>query len=351
MPEENKVLDIKDYFNFSVEPINENFNSSSFKKLNIPKSQQGHIDMLVSQFPQLNSASTLKNAYAVKFPDGINTGHLMPYRNGGVGTPIQGDDGKIIAHASLHELKSQAVVLGAFSAMSIATGQYFLSEINSKLDMLNQEIDKVLDFLYGDKKAELLSEINFVQYAHKNFSSIMQHEDQRIATISGLQAAKKVAMKDIEFYMCDLDAKANTSTKSYNDFYKLSEDSFLIKDSLELSTQLYVMSSLMECFYAQNTDTEYINEVKNSTLYYINKCNSRILSDFSKLNGHNNGFKQGVIKKVDTEYLDNKFKTVISALTVGEDSQMRKVIDTALNNALSIDTYYMNNKGEVFISA
>ncbi len=350
MSEENNVVNISDFFNFQIESVNENLNTNRFKKLNIPKSQQGSIDMLVSQLPQLNSANTLKNAYAVKFPEGIK-GELMKYKTGGVGTPMQGDNGKIVGHASLHKLKSQAVVLGAFSAISIATGQYFLSEINSKLDMLNQAIDKVLGFLYGDKKSELLSEINFVQYAYKNFSSIMQHEEQRIATISGLQSAKKVAMKDIEFYMCDLDSKANTSTKSYSNFYQLSEDAFQIKDSLEMSTQLYVMGSLMESFYAQNTDAEYINEVKSSTLYYINKCNSRILSDFSKLNGHHNGFKQGVIKKIDTEYLDNKFKTVISALTAGEDSQMRKVIDAALDNPLSIDTYYINNKGEVYISA
>jgi hypothetical protein len=44
-----------------------------------------------------------------------------------------------------------------------------------------------------------MSEINFIQRAYKNYNSIMNHESQRIATISSIQNAEKVAMKDIEF--------------------------------------------------------------------------------------------------------------------------------------------------------
>ena len=64
-----------------------------------------------------------------------------------------------------------------------------------------------MDFLYGDKKAELMSEISFTKYAFENYASIMAHEAQRAATITSLQSAKKVAMNDIEFYIHDLNLK------------------------------------------------------------------------------------------------------------------------------------------------
>lgn len=57
--------------------------------------------------------------------------------------------------------------------MSIASGQYFLSEINNNLSAINQKADKILEFLYGDKKAELMSEVSFVNFAYQNYNSIM----------------------------------------------------------------------------------------------------------------------------------------------------------------------------------
>ena len=74
--------------------------------------------------------------------------------------------------------------------MAFASGQYFITQVNSELQKINQNIDKILEFLYGDKKAELLSEVSFVKYAYENFSSIMAHDEQRVATIASLQNAK-----------------------------------------------------------------------------------------------------------------------------------------------------------------
>ena len=83
--------------------------------------------------------------------------------------------------------------------MSIASGQYFLAEINKELKTINQNIDNILKFFIWGQKAELLAEVSFAGYAYQNYSSIMEHEQQRLATLTNLQESKKVAMKDIEF--------------------------------------------------------------------------------------------------------------------------------------------------------
>ena len=65
-------------------------------------------------------------------------------------------NGHIAGHASFYPLAAQAAVLGAFTVLSAVTGQYFLTQINSELKIVNQKLDEILGFLYGEKKAELM---------------------------------------------------------------------------------------------------------------------------------------------------------------------------------------------------
>lgn len=102
----------------------------------------------------------------------------------------------------------------------------------------------------------------------------MGHNEQRVATIASLQDAKKVAMKDIEFYMCDLDSTINS--KSSID--ELVTNAFQIKESLELSIQLYGMSSVLETYFSQNYDVEFIKYVEQEITSYIDKCEKGFLA-------------------------------------------------------------------------
>lgn len=349
MPNDDPLLyDLQKDSNFEIEPCDSiDFDDDHLQKLELSTVQKSQISFLWSQIPTLAAANAMAHAYVVKLPEGIY-GPLMRYKNGGVGAAIMGNNG-IIAHASFHAISIQAALLEIFSVMSIATGQYFLTQINREFKLINQKIDKVIDFLYGDKKAELISEISFVQDAYKNFNSIMSHETHRIATIVGLQKSKKVAMKDIEFYLCDLDSKANSSVKSYSEFKNSADEAFQIRNSLELSMQLYVMSSIMETYYAQNNDPDYISTLKDDMTCYVNKCEKRVLSCFSKMNGRNCEFKPTPIKKVDTSFLDKKFNDLLDALNSGEFSSMTNTIHSALNFSSQPKEYYLNEEGDVYI--
>ena len=55
----------------------------------------------------------------------------------------------------------------------------------------------------------------------------MSHEHQKIATIISLQEARKIAMKDIEFYMSDLDSLVKA--KDVSDLDSFVNKSFQIK--------------------------------------------------------------------------------------------------------------------------
>ena len=220
--------------NFELAPCDRNFDldaKSGLTKLELTPAQKGKVSALFSQMPAMLASETMAHAYVLKLPEGLSgMNSLMSYRSGGLGTPIMGENGKIVAHASLHGVSDQALLLSCFTAMSIASGQYFLTQIHSELKMMRMNLDKILEFLYGDKKAELMAEISFVKYAYQNYNSIMSHEAQRTATIASIQKAKKVAMKDIEFYMNDLDSAAKT--KDNSELISTVNKAFQIKESL-----------------------------------------------------------------------------------------------------------------------
>ena len=198
--------------------------------------------------------------------------------------------------------------------------------------MMKLNIDKILEFLYGDKKAELMAEVSFVKYAYQNFSSIMKFDVQRIATIGSLQSAKKVAMKDIEFYMSDLESTANS--KGSGDIVSLVNRAFQIKESLELSMQLYGMSSILETYYAQNRELVYLEHIEAEVISYIDKCEKRMLSSFSILGKRISDYSGKL-------YKDGQPKAVTGEIGVGENITVS--ISVTNGNGYITDVYESAN--------
>ena len=321
---------------------------SRFTKMPLSSGQKMQISALLQQTPQALAAGTLANAYAVTFPEGLPH-TLTALKQGGYGSMIR-SNGQFAGSASFYPLTAQAAALGAFTAMSAVTGQYFLSQINSELIIVNQKLDEILGFLYGEKKAELMAEISFVKYAHNNFSTIMMHEDQRAATIVSLQQAKKVAMKDIEFYMSDLDATARKKAKDYDDLQGLMDKALRIKDSIEMSRQLYVVSGLLELYYSQNYEKEYINYIEGDMISYVNKCDSRILSGLSTFQGKLTDYKAKPLEKTeDREKRIEKIAIAVEPYKDGNDSPIRTALESSLESLHKKAEYYIDNTGNVFV--
>lgn len=321
--------------------------TTRFTKLELSSGQKMQISGLLQQLPQTIATGTLANAYTVKFPAGLPHA-LSPLKQGGYGSMVW-SNGHIAGHASFYPLVAQAAVLGAFTVLSAVTGQYFLTQINSELKIVNQKLDEILGFLYGEKKAELMAEISFVQYAHNNFNTIMMHEDQRVATLGSLQAAKKIAMKDIEFYMSDLDNTVNNKTTSYSNLCTTIDKALHIKDSIEMSRQLYVVSGLLELYYAQNYEKQYINYIENDMISYVNKCDSRILSDLSSLHGKITDYKEKRNEIEDKKNRISEIESQIMPYKDGDDSPIRTAMESAIEALHSEAEYYVDNSGNIYV--
>lgn len=326
------------------EVMDEIYKQEEYKKLNFASSQRIQVEALFQYLPEIAETNALSSAYTIKFPEGVS-GTLMPYKKGGNGTPIVGESGKIVGHASLEKLEAQTVVFNAFNLMSVASGQYFLSEINSQLRTLNQGIDKILEFLYSDKKAELMAEVSFAKYAYHNYASIMSYDEQRVATIGSLQGAKKVAMKDIEFYMSDLSDISNS--KDNDNPTGLIDKAFQIKSCLELSMQLYVISTLMEIYYSQNNDSNYISFVEEEAVTYLGKCEKRMLGSFSMIANYIHTFKPNLLKKINKAALEDKVTAAMDSFLEGREPEICQSFRNALQGVKRGQEYYVDNDKKV----
>lgn len=328
--------------------------SRRFVKLDLTQGQQMHMSNLLDQLPKLVGSDNAPKVVSLKFSEGIQDA-LAQLKNEGLAATLKNlDIEKLLGPAgsenSVHKMVSlgaATVLFAAAGPLFVASGQYFLMQITSRLDQISLGLDKILAFLYGDKRAELLSEVSFIKFAYKNYLSIMDHSEQRIATLIGLQDAKKVAVKDIEFYLSDL--AATISDKKSGDITSTVPKMVRTKECLDLSLQLYTMSSLLEVYYSENYDSKYISFVQSETTDYIGKCERKELNCFGQLQHLLAAAKDGLFIKVNKNEYIQQIDAIVAALETTTPSQLQTDLYAALSEINEKKQYYINQGGEVYL--
>lgn len=323
-------------------------NNQKFVKLEPTQGQKMQISALMSQLPSVVGADMLSKTMVLRFPEGVQGALMQLKNNGGYTTTLKNlETGKITGTAWLEYATPQAACLGAFTAMSVVSGQYFLSQINSSLAQISSGLDKILEFLYGDKRAELLSEVNFIRFAYENYKSVMEHREQRIATLISLQNAKKVAMKDIEFYLSDL--SSTITDKKSSDISSTVPKMVRTKDCLDLSLQLYTMSNLLEVYYSENYHHDYISFVQSEAFGYINRCEKKELNCFGQLQHLLAWAKDGIFAKVGKSDYIQQVDAIVAELETNTDSPLQAALQSALSETSKEKQYYLSQDGDVYL--
>ena len=348
---------LEEELGFEITPCTQSLdlnNTNHFTKLETDTYQKESINMLLGMVPQTVSSGTLLQTYVAKFPANMPAGaELMKsvQSPGGVLSAITVDK-KIVGAATFHSTQSLGVAMGVFTAMSMVTGQYFLSQINSQLSRMDTKLDEVLEFLKGEKNSELLSEIAFVKYAYKNFNSIMKFENQKIATISNVQAAKKIAIKDMEFYMNSLESLKRETHKSFEEICESCEKAFGIARDIETSRNLYIFSTLLDIYFSQNYEPAFIQFLRDETLSYIKKCDKRIALAYEFLKNTFENYEYGFMevkkehaKEKNMSLLTNKIKPLID----GSNSPVLHIFEQALDSISSDKEYVITKSGDVYM--
>ena len=347
---QNLIKQMNDSGDITLTPINLNLDDDShYRSVGLTEEQQINLSGLMNNLPLIGGMVEISNAYKITFPQGLPH-TLMKLRNGGYTTQIV-ENGRILGTASLSPMIMETFVFGAFTAMSIASGQYFLSLITKELRQINKKIDDILNFLYGDKQSELLSELRFIQDVISNYSYIMPLDIHRISTSFSIQESVKVATKDMDFYLTDFEKKVDDA-QTMKDFDKLQyfikNDIDKIKNNLELSEELFLMSKVMEVYYTQNFDKNYIDYVANSIKTYIQNINDKLLS-------HNGKLEVIVTKAKKNQKDKHNFEKIIDSLAEYEQSvkdrysMLNNLVENILYAPMKKSDFFLNQKGELYM--
>lgn len=269
-------------YGFRIEksdPVYDLTDTKKYEKIELSDFEIGRLNELASAIPTAAAAGAISNMYTITFPKGIQS-TLTKLNQGGYSSLLKGADGKFVGTASLYLATQQALLLGTFTALSFATGQFFLSAINKELKEINRKLDEIISLLHEDKKCELFAEIKYVKDVFNNWRYIVGNDALCNAKIVGLQSSQKIALSDMEFYKKLL---YDTVVKEKNIDENNLDGIMKIADTLILSHQLYLMSIITEVSCINQVDAKYINSQIESIKDYSNECKNALSDSFSKI--------------------------------------------------------------------
>lgn len=321
--------------------------TTRFRKVEFPEQAGLAADFLLQLVPAKLAAEASENTYILRFPKGIQ-GSLMNLHQGGQSTVMKDATGHFVGTASLY--RADPVSLATFQVFSIAsfaTGQYFLADISSKLTEINKKLDDLLAFLQTSKRTELLSELTFVKYALANYSTIMLNETQRIATIGNLQRAKTKAIADIEFYAEQLESVVSGKANENQAQIVLQN-----KQGVDLASQLYAISGIMETYYSQNWNESYLSNIKEDAKPLFALTQNRMigaLRTFSdKISKELEGRKKNPLAKNGVPPKEREILQVYDALNSQTESPLFILMTDALNKPSAETELYLRPDGAVY---
>lgn len=320
--------------------------TSRFRKIEFPEQTGLTANSLLQLLPAAAASDVASKTYILKFPEGVQ-GTLLHLRRGGYATTIVDSTSHFSGTASLHPVDPVSVSLfNVFSVASFATGQYFLRDISSKMSEINRKIDEVMAFLQASKRTELASEWTFVKYALENYATIMLSESQRIATIGNLQRAKIKAIGDIEFYEEQLEESVKAKTSKEQATIVLEN-----KQALDLASQVYTLSSIMEAYYAQNWNQSYISSIEADAKYLFALMQNRTIAAFKtysdKVSKEIENRKKNPLAKGISEN-EHKILKTYTDLSGQTESPLYTSIESALAEPSNPTALYLSPDGTTY---
>ncbi|MDD3893607.1 MAG: topoisomerase IV [Syntrophomonadaceae bacterium] len=145
--------------------------------------------------------------------------------------------------------KAASVAKGAANVVNVGAlvvGQYYMSEINSKLETMNKNVSKISDFQDREFKSRIVSLISRVGEISQFSSEIMENNEQRKIKLTTLENLKGIAIEllgQVNLTITDISQKSpNPDYKEYQE--KVDEFNILVEYQNVLVTVLEEISKL-----------------------------------------------------------------------------------------------------------
>lgn len=137
--------------------------SDGYKKLH--SNELSKLDLLISQSVRYSAIRTAaENSWALFLPNGVGGLQASKQMPGTFNPMTINTHGQYTGVATIKPLMSDNVILmmSAFAAMAIVTGQHYLTEINDRLIRIEGGIESILSFLEADKRSRIAANIETI---------------------------------------------------------------------------------------------------------------------------------------------------------------------------------------------
>ncbi len=176
----------------------------------------------------------------------------------------QGTNNKIVDAALLQALSSAPQVLNAtFSAMSIVTGQYYLSRIDTRLKNIERNVEAIHDYLEDSRRSKLYGNLEFLNETQRRLPYFVEDTILASSTLTSVQTIKINALGNLTFYQERItklvnslsnDDKLDKILTNINDMYMLISEYWF-------ALQLYCYSSYLEPQITKNAVAQVIHGI------------------------------------------------------------------------------------------
>ena len=364
--------------------------------IEVDSSIAGRLDSAMQFIPEvlLNQALS-EDVYRVRFNKGIGVLQKAADNPGlyraNVVSPLANND--IRGQALLQSLStSPQIISGVFSAMSIVTGQYYMSQITDSLRSIEKQVQSIQKFLEDDKRSSLEAYEQFLRNTQIEHQSIIQNACLRQSTLTNIQKIKIDSLSAIIFDrkqvndLKDIDIKKDKIKEVASNMNRISDLIF----EYWFSLYLYIYSSSMEILISQHFDQEYITDIKEDI---CKKCeqykedeslwrsemeryitSAKAFGDNKAINllkmYGENAFFMGPFQlgpkavkvvadladEVDKSIKNNKQKEIYNSFKMNTENDHIKILDAKMDEISLLDTLYnspvelINNHGVFYIS-
>ena len=269
---QNELLLLSNQYGMSIQPVrNEDF--KQYKK--VSDSDFAKLNACFSDVPQilkeLNDARHYSGAYRVIYDKGLGVLQKSAKDPNLFRANIVtlGTNNDIKGQALLQELnptefmKVSNLLMSAFSVAAVATNQYYLARIDSKLESIEKKVDEIKKFLEIDKESRLWADGEFLKEIRNSIEFIIEDDIYRQATLTNIQSIRRAALASIKLYYEQLfelkdylDVKDNDKETTANiEKYK----GYLPK--FWYSVYIFEMSYYLEAYLSKITDARFLEKV------------------------------------------------------------------------------------------
>ena len=286
---ENKIQN-KQYHLEPVQTTDEELQSKKYYKVDFSE-----IDFATGQLLNvgLNQGRELLtfSELAKKAPNGLFTAstsidNLTQFKDGSYSTMVRDANGQIQKHAGFVEVKGVVggvnlanLVSVGIQAMSIASGMYYLHEINTQLNTLNEKVNEIIR-VRDDEQIGMLKSINkiIIEISNKEEVSDLDFAQLRRQR----EKASEIFEARFETYKRRRKENLNSLKKIEKSILEINKDTYI----LELSAQLIEIFLHMKNNVSERKIKQQIKQFKNNyNNSFISTLPEEILVDRDRISG------------------------------------------------------------------